>query len=587
METKTDSQATDVERRDAGIAHRVARTRATLYLDQRATLWAGNLGLQLICVVVLYPYHPPGHLALWMVANGSLLALRARATARLRRGEIERAADIDGWFRMLAAYLFIAGVIWGAGAFVLMPPLHEPRTMVFLLTLMGVCWGAAVSLSMTFRAVVAFVMPVTLLTAGRLAWWGSDEALLLIVLTIAFAGFVLATARNYAKTIDTALKLDSENLILLAEVSAARDAAEQINAEKSRFLAAVSHDLRQPLHAARLAMETLKSQVQGDAQQLVVAGSVRALRNLESQFDALLELSELDAGALHVHSIDFALRPLCEEVVQEFLTSARRRGITLAPAMTSAWVHADPQLFRRILRNLLDNAIKYTDEGSVSLAVEDRVHEVVVSVSDSGPGIEPGLLDRVFEPYVRLHESQQTPGHGLGLAIVAQLCQRMGIPIEVHSVPQTGTRFSCTLPRAASPAAPATRGETDHVLAGCHILLVDDDLAARNALGVLLDAWGCRVSMGESLDGALVAAAAVSRPPDAIISDYALGAGTDGIEVIARVRTLHDPELPGLIVSGVTGATLQQRADELGVPVLRKPLEPSALQAALTTAILG
>lgn len=557
-----------------------AQARARLYLRQRLTLWAGNLGLQLVCVSVLYPFHPPWMLAAWVLANASLLLLRARATARLRRGDVAGVAGIDAWFRVLARYLFGAGLIWGLGAFVLLPPLHDPRALVFLLTLMGVCWGAAVSLSMAFPAVVAFIVPVTTLTATRLALSETETGVLLTILTAAFTGFVLATARNYARAVDVTLRLDSENLALLAEVSAARDAAERASAEKSRFLAAVSHDLRQPLHAARLAVEALAADARpGDAPRSM-AGAVRALRDLETQFDGLLELSELEAGVLRPRPCDFALGPLLADLAREFTAPARARGLALSVPPATVSVHSDPRLVRRILRNLLDNALKYTSRGEVAVTVDERAEGLALRVSDTGPGIAPEWIDRIFDPYVRLPDVRRAPGHGLGLAIVRQLCDLLGARIDVETAPGNGSRFTLVLPRDRDEAAREVR-PVDAGFEGLHVLFVEDDARARAALGAMLATWGCQVSAGATLEAALGAATGVPRPVDVLISDYRLGVGEDGLAVIARARATLDPALPALLVSGQSDAALTARADALGVPLLVKPVDVLALRATL------
>lgn len=564
----------------------VARARAQLYLRQRFTLWAGNLGLQFACVIVIAPFHSPAPLAAWVLANASLLLLRARATAQLRRGEVADAAAIEAWFRVLVGYLFAAGLIWGAGAFMLLPPLHDPRALVFLLTLMGVCWGATVSLSTVFPAVVAFVVPVTSLTAARLALAGTDIGLLLIVLTVAFTGFVLATARNYARAVDATLRLGGENLVLLAQVTNARDAAERASAEKSRFLAAVSHDLRQPLHAARLAVEAAQVDPGAKPSSHALTEAVSALRDLETQFDGLLELSELEAGALEPRPRDVALDPLLTELAREFGAPAHGRGLTLDIAHTTARAWTDPRFIRRILRNLLDNAIKYSDRGGVALTVDERTEEVVLTVADSGRGIDAALVARIFEPYVRLPDARPAPGHGLGLAIVRQLCDLLCAPIEVQSMPGVGSRFTLRLPHAAADGDDADAVPVDH-LGGLHVLLIEDDAPARAALAALLAAWGCRISAGADLDAVLDVASRVARPVDAIISDYRLADGADGLAIIARARATLDPALPAVLISGERSAALATEADALGLPLLLKPVGAAALRATLTAVTQG
>ena len=572
---------------DADAATAVERERAALYLRQRPTLRLGNLALQLVCVMLMWSTGNRVALVAWVVMNVLLMAARDAATRPLATGEIASDPAIRRWFRSLTAWVLVGGLLWGGGAFAFLDVTDPIRLATFLLILMGVSWGAVASMSVHLPAVVAFVAPVCVLTAAKLAATGTSTANMLALLAIAFMLFSLVTARNYAQSIDATLRLAVENLRLLAEVTAAKEAAERASAEKSRFLAALSHDVRQPLYAAGLFLESLGSRLSTAEQRAVYDNTSASLTAVGDLFDAVLEASQLENAPPEPKSETFDLASLAAGLRAEFSAEASRKGLVLRFSTDETLIASDPVLVTRVLRNLISNAIKHTDDGFIELRAVASGDAVQITVADSGVGIHAPDHARIFEEYYQLDNPgrDHRRGLGLGLAVVKRICDLLGTSITLDSEPGRGARFSFSLPRGAVRDLPRPVIDASHDLVGVHVLFVEDDEAVRSGLTLLLNDWECVVSAGANLDAALADARAQPRPIDVVLSDYRLEEGVNGIDVIRAVREQFDPGLPALLLTGETGDGLVAAASAASVPVLRKPVAPETLRDAIGRAI--
>ena len=315
-----------------------------------------------------------------------------------------------------------------------------------------------------------------------------------------------------------------------------------------------------------------------------------ALQALGSQLDALLDVSKLDAGVVPVQPRAFALHPFLTQLVAEFEPVARRKGLRLHLACPlDACVRTDTLLFERVLRNLVDNALKYTDQGQVQLQVTVTVlarplagPALRLTVSDTGPGIPHDEQQRVFEEFYQLGnpERNRNQGLGLGLAIVKRLADLLQLQLRLQSTPGVGTQVSLVLPQAELPAPVAAPPPPDGaaLLAGLHLLVVDDEEAVRQGMLAVLGGLGCQVSVAADADEALAAAA--GQRPDAVLADLRLRGSDDGIAAVARLRVQH-PGLPALLISGDTAPERLREARTAGLRLLHKPVALSTLVQAL------
>jgi signal transduction histidine kinase len=400
-----------------------------------------------------------------------------------------------------------------------------------------------------------------------------------------------ARARQRADEATAALAQAREALAL-TERRAADDLARAREAagHRTRFLAAASHDLRQPVHAVTLFAAALKAEpLEGRPRQLIERLD-RALVGLDDLFNRLLDISRLDGGALEPHRSRFAVAGLLQPLEARFGPVAAQRGLHLrVRAVRDAYVDSDPALLVEMVMNLLSNALRYTDRGGVLLAARTRGDRVLLQVWDTGRGIPADRIDRVFEEFVQLDNPSRDRrrGLGLGLSIVRRLSESLGHPVTVRSRPGRGSVFTISVPRAGPPAAPAVTvaDAGDAALRGLLVLVVDDELDVLLATEALLTAWGCHALLARTIAEATARIDASERYPDLLLTDHALGDGTTGFEVAdAVLRTLPAP-VPVLMLSGDADPTIERRAREAGLHWLPKPVDPQRLRATVASAV--
>ena len=364
----------------------------------------------------------------------------------------------------------------------------------------------------------------------------------------------------------------------------------EANAAKTRFLAAASHDLRQPVQALAMFLAALQRESLAPGSQQLVDRMARSLDALTGLFDALLDVSRLDAGAVPVEARPLALALLLQRLADEHEPLAAARGLQLRlhlPAATrAAHTHTDPLLLERCLRNLLDNALKYTERGGVVLALRPPRHPGGpwrVQVADTGIGMPPAVQQQVFEEFFQAAnpERDRRRGLGLGLAIVQRVATLLALPVGLRSRPGCGSHFWLDLPPHAAPAvasgpAAARAGDAPAL----RLAVVDDDADVRDALVALLERWGHTVHAAP--DAAAVCAQVASAggaAPQAVISDLRLAGSDDGVAAVAAMRAAYGAGLPALLITGDVAPERLQRLRDSGLPWLAKPVMPMRLRA--------
>ncbi|MGV8940099.1 MAG: PAS-domain containing protein [Lysobacter sp.] len=360
-----------------------------------------------------------------------------------------------------------------------------------------------------------------------------------------------------------------------ADLQIATREAERANDAKSRFLAAIGHDLMQPLHAAQLFTDALSTQLAGQAQRDVLAQIGGALDSTSDLLIGLLDMSRLEAGGLVPEPRDFPLAEVLEPLASEFSAIAAARGLAFRFVPTGVWVHSDPQLLRRALQNFLANAVRYTDAGSVLLGVRRNGGGWRIEVHDTGPGIEPSMQTVIFEEF-RRGDGAPGQGLGLGLSIADRIAHLLHAPLSLRSTPGRGTVFAMQVAMASVqslPSSPATRG-----LAGLPVLLVDNDPQALSALAGILRGWGCQVIDAADRAGAQARMAEVAAA--LWLFDYHLDDGDTGVGLAADLSGIHGAR-PTLILSADTGHAVRRAVMEAGHSLLAKPLKPLALKSVL------
>jgi signal transduction histidine kinase/CheY-like chemotaxis protein len=384
------------------------------------------------------------------------------------------------------------------------------------------------------------------------------------------------------------------------ELQLAKTEAERANLAKTRFLAAASHDLRQPLHTVGLLVSLLRERLKG-REALELADKVyRSVDTLEALFGGLLDISKLDAGAIQARPESFAVDGLLAHLEHSYAAQAEARGLRLRLRRCGVLVRSDPALLERIVGNLISNAIRYTDRGGVLLLCRTRgggggSRVLAIQVWDSGRGIDPAQWADIFDEFYRIDEpsantdQQLEQGLGLGLAIVKRTAQLLGHPLRLCSRPGRGSMFELRVPLVAGSMASAAQlglplGQPGG-LAGSFVVIVDDDRDNREALDALCSQWGMHTLSAASLEQACEQLTRHLRVPDLIISDFNIGAQGDGCDVILRLRELLGEPVPAIIVTANAGELAGQRAAVCGAALFSKPANAERLLEGIRVAL--
>jgi len=530
----------------------------------------------------------------WIAAIALVLIVRWQvATRALQHPE----RNVDAALRNMVALSFINGLIQGVGVALFFPALGLVQKAI--VTMIMVCLSAgAVSANAGYsRAFFAWAIPM--FAALALAWAREGDvpsawiAFLLVLFPFVQSLFVRDSERVLRESFG--IRYQNEQLIRELEVqrqavARERDRAEDANRAKSRFLASASHDLRQPLHTLSLYSAALGMRKTDERTQQMAREIGTAIGSLGSLLDALLDISKLDAEAVRPEPSRFALSTLLDRVGADFRPIAKAKGLALeVDAEAPVMVETDAVLLERVLRNLVDNAIKYTARGAVRLGLRREGNRVLLSVADSGPGIPHHEQEHVFEEFYQLSnpERDRSRGIGLGLAIVRRLTDLLGIELRLESEPGKGATFMLLLPVADAEAvsresAPAVEARQIPLPEGLRVLVTDDEGSVREGMRTLLETWGCVVTLASSTAEAL--AALGEKPADLIIADHRLRGRETGVELVRRARD-RVPKLPALLITGDTATSLHREAERLGLALLHKPVSDHALRQAIAAAV--
>ncbi|PJI46094.1 MAG: hybrid sensor histidine kinase/response regulator [Pseudomonas sp.] len=367
----------------------------------------------------------------------------------------------------------------------------------------------------------------------------------------------------------------------------ARDAAETANNSKDKYLAAASHDLLQPLNAARLLVSTLRERQLPNAEQVLVERTHQALEGAEDLLTDLLEIARLDQSAIRPDLDVYPLGELLDPLVSEFDEVARAVGLRLRSRIPALAVRTDHRLLSRILRNFLSNACRYTEHGSVLLAARRRGGNVRLEVWDTGRGIPADQLQAIFLEFNQLDTGRaaERRGVGLGLAIVDRIAGILGCRVQVRSVPGRGSVFSLEVPlvRDLPPPALAENGPrpvTGDPLPGRRLLVIDNEAAILASMAALLGQWGCEVLVATNYEEALQVLD--GKAPEVILADYHLDHGRTGCEAVRGLREYFQRELPAVMITADRSDDCRRALQRLGMPLLNKPVKPGKLRAVLS-----
>jgi PAS domain S-box-containing protein len=375
------------------------------------------------------------------------------------------------------------------------------------------------------------------------------------------------------------------------EAEKTRAGAEKANRTKTKFLAAASHDLRQPVQAIIFFASVLAHKLRNHSARSLVEDLQRSLEGQNILLDSLLDVSKLDAGLVVPKVTDFAAAAVLDRIAADFAPTARDKGLKLSVVPSSATVRSDPTLLARIIQNLVANAIRYTRRGHVLVGCRHDGDNLRIEVWDTGIGIPPERIREIFEEFTQIGnpERDRNQGLGLGLAIVDRLSRLLDHRVQVRSVPDRGSVFSVTVPQGTCAGTGRRRHAADGEAAGDSrlVLLIDDEPIVLKGLAMVLKGWGYEVLAAGSADEALALLNGASRPPALILADYRLREGRTGTEAIQLIRDLYKAAIPSIIITGDTAPERLREAEASGLSVMHKPVQPPALRAVLRESLEG
>ena len=506
-------------------------------------------------------------------------------------------------------------LIWVAAAVLFFDPQQILITIFLVCMMSGAGSGAVSALAALPHIFFILMVPAFLAQSAVYALRGGDAFhVLLAVAMLVLLGANLIFLKGTNRVLKQSIRLAFENLDLVAQLREQTAAAQDANTAKTKFLAAASHDLRQPVHALMLFLEVLGNTKLNDHQQTIM-GHVRTASQASSELlNTLLDFSRIEAGVMQPKPQAVALAPLLRELEDEFGPQADSKQLVYRSRDTEAVAYCDRSLVALVLRNFVSNAVRYTNSGGVLIGVRSQGDLLRIQVCDTGIGIAPEHHDEIFKEFHQLgnDERDRQKGLGLGLAIAKGLAHSMDARITLSSATGRGSVFSLWLPKsklpaeslfvpAAAPAALPNAGvNADHNanskifeqtvlktsrLDGLNVLVVDDDAAVRLSMSTLLQSWGCAVRTAEGLQDAQGIAA--QNAPQMLVTDYRLRNGHTGGDVITALRGQCGGDLPAIIITGDTDPARLRETSAYQATLLHKPVSAVALRDAMAALVLA
>jgi signal transduction histidine kinase/CheY-like chemotaxis protein len=542
--------------------------------------WQTSSPLALLWAVLRVPVHWAGR---WNLSRYSADEQRAQHGAR--------------WARRFALSAAVDSALWGLGCW-LLPPAGDPLLHGLMVILIGLASSAVVYGTQLWPAVLGWALPMSLGLLTALLWQGEPVFLFMAVCVAIHLGIVLYFGGQQQRLMTQTLLGRFEKEELAEQLARQAQAAQRASEEKTRFLAAASHDLRQPVHAIGLFGAVLERELQAHPQHASAERLLRAVDALGHSLDAMLDVSRLDAGLIEPVIAATPMNPILQALGQIFTVKAEERALQLRVRATPLWVRTDGELLQRMLANMIENGLKYTAHGGVLVLARARGDEVWIDVADTGIGIAPEHREQVFAEFYQIGNPgrDRSRGLGMGLSIVQRLSRLLDHPVQLRSRPGRGSRFRIVLPIAQAAQATERAREEPQVkpaplpfaMPAARVLLVEDEDDIAHAMAVLLRAQGMTLAHAATpaeAEQSMAQARAAGRPFDAIICDLRLAEGADGLALALKLRAQDGKTTPTLLITGETAPEPLQRVRATGLPVLFKPVTAPVLCEALMHAL--
>jgi signal transduction histidine kinase/CheY-like chemotaxis protein len=558
-----------------------------LIYGQGAVLVFGSTFCAVMVTGFLWRSLPVSGLLFWLGVLTLTTVLRYMTIRAYQRAS-EQARQSPDWGRFFWLGTLVAGVIWGVLP-LMFYSLYNTELLLLLSTIFaGMVAVSAASGGIYLPVFLSFSMPLIMPLSITHLISSSDSLRLTGGLLMMFLAVNYFMASRGNRQNEALLRAQFRNQELMVRLTEEKTIAERAVVAKSRFLAAASHDLRQPLHAMGLFLAALRRRESNPDQLSIIDEMSQSADALNGLFSSLLDVSRLDAEVIEFKPDHHRLDAMFNRVRATFIQQARSKGVELITDASPSVVHTDAILLERVLRNLVSNAVQYTSSGRIQLGCErDASGDFIITLTDTGMGIPVSAREEIFSEYYQLNnpERDRTKGLGLGLSIVQRLTSLMNMPLRMDSELGKGTTFTLLVPAGDESAlqvvAPIEPSSEQSLREDCVVLVVDDERAVLHSMRTTLEDAGCTVLLAESARDALKVIALSNTVPHLVLSDYRLRHGENGVDCVAAVRESIDSEVPAVIITGDTSPDRLRELVASNLHVLHKPVAPVELQGLL------
>lgn len=486
-----------------------------------------------------------------------------------------------GWY--LTITTFLSGVLWGFAAFSFHHPAHGYNDVLIYIIVIGFAIGSLVLTTYWLPAFYAYAFPALGGAILDQLINVTPRGYTLSFILVIFLVMLVRIAKGSNKIAYDAIRIGTKNRELMQKMEQEKDKAEAANQAKTRFLASASHDLRQPVHALSLLVHGLKKELNTAQGKLLFLRLERSVNNLGNLLESLLDLSRLDASAVKVAPLKFPVAAISSQMLTEFLPVAREKGLRFSIRPCDETIYTDRTLLERLLRNLLNNAFRYTHQGGILLGFRKRGQEILFEVWDTGIGIAEEEGDKIFNEFYQSEnaERDRSKGLGLGLSICQRIASLLGSELSYRSIEGKGSVFRFKLPVSTKEIEKnfSTEKNDSTDLSGKTLLVVDDDLEVLQAMIQLLKSWDIMPLTARTSREAFEVINDRHLSLDGIICDHRLSDDESGLDVIRKIQQRF--KIPALMITGDTAPENLHALEQSGYPVLHKPVSPDVLYKTL------
>ncbi len=571
------------------LEHYIKAEQAKALQENLILVLVGTMGVVAVTTWVFWSVAPKAQLLAWLIL-ACIINIARWLSCRNFRADLDVSREqIQTRLNSQVFWGFIVGLHWG------LIPLFFLTNEVTIYTLFvtSVYTGFVSSAMSTdtayFPSFFSFALPSSILFVARALYEGGTLYLALAVLVAFFLVMLSYLSLNAQSFFKKSQAVNHQNMRLMQELRVQKETAEQATVAKDQFLAAASHDLRQPLNAIGLFIDVLGSVDMEQKGRQVVRKIQQSLTGLNEMLHGMLDISRLDSSVVENNPTSINLSQIVSTIAAEYQTKANSKGLTFnLDVPLNTVVFADTILLQRVVRNILDNAVKYTFEGSVSLSANRQDGHVELLIADTGVGIPAEHQSNVFEEFHQLSnpERNRTKGLGLGLAIVKRLCQLMDVGLSLHSEIGSGTLMRLWLKSGERSTRVKRTVDSRTNWDGLEVTVIDDETDILAGMHDLLTYWGCKVTVGESYNEALAALSERNNVPNLIIADFRLRDHATGLDAIDLLREEYNKYIPAILITGDTSPDKVRQATDADLEVLYKPISVDDLRRCMTS-LLG